>query len=69
MQAPPSLRNFISAFHGHWFEAMSGGVSVPFAILAVLLDNAYAKVILGLLAATAAGFAAYQAWAWEEKSS
>ena len=48
---------------------MSGGVSVPFALLAILLDNAYAKVILGLLAATAAGFAAYQAWAWEEKSS
>lgn len=57
-----SLKSFGAALREHWFTAMSGGVSVPFAIAAAYLDNAAAKTLLALAAITCAWFAAYRVW-------
>jgi hypothetical protein len=54
--------SFAAAFREHWFAAMSGGASVPFAVLAAYLDNASAKTLFVLAAATCSGFAAYRVW-------
>jgi hypothetical protein len=60
---------FILAFREQWFAAMSGGVSVPFAALAALLDDKWAKIIFGVLAFTAVWFAAYRIWKVEHEKS
>jgi hypothetical protein len=61
----PTLWNFVLAFREHLFAGMSGGASVPFAALAVFLDNSYAKSNLAALAFTCAGFAGYRMWRHE----
>jgi hypothetical protein len=58
----PTLRNFVAAFRGHWFAAMSGVFSVPFYGLAVYLDNKFAQTIFLALAFSGSWFAAYTIW-------
>ena len=58
---------FILAFRRHWFAAMSGGVSVPFAAVAPFLDNVYAQALVVTLAFVAAWFAAYRIWKVEHE--
>src|SRR5882672_10062573 len=41
---------------------MSGGASIPFAALAVFLDNKWAQVIFAATALCCAWFAAYRVW-------
>ncbi len=65
--AKPSLWNFGLAFRELWFAAMSGGASVPFAFLAVILDNKYAQIIFGSMAFVCAWFAAYRVWKGERE--
>jgi hypothetical protein len=59
--------SFILAFRRQWFAAMSGGVSVPFAIVAVLLENAWAQSISAALAVTAVLFSSYRIWKVERE--
>ena len=63
----PSPWEFVLAFRRETFGAMSGGVSVPFAALAVFLDNAYAQAIFAAMAFTAVWFAAYRVWKAERE--
>ena len=62
-----SIWGFVSAFREHWFAAMSGGFSVPFAFAAALADNKYIQIILLALAFSGAWFAAYQIWKAEHE--
>jgi hypothetical protein len=61
-QVEPTFRNFVAAFRGHWFAAMSGVFSVPFYGLAVYLDNKFAQTIFLALAFSGSWFAAYTIW-------
>jgi hypothetical protein len=67
MGGPISVWSFAQAFRGQWFAAMSGGFSVPFAALAVFLDNKYQQVIFGCLAFAAIWYAAYTIWRIERE--
>jgi hypothetical protein len=62
MGSESTVWSFIRTFRKHWFAAMSGGVSVPFAAAPAFIDNGYAQIVLALLALTAAWFAAYRVW-------
>jgi hypothetical protein len=44
------IKDFVLAFRAQWFAAMSGGFSVPFTALAVLVDNKFQQAIFGGLA-------------------
>ena len=68
MSKPASLREFALAFRRHWFAAMSSGVGVPFAIMAVFVDIAWGQGAAGALAITAVAFAAYRVWSWEREN-
>lgn len=61
----PSFRNFIAAFRNHWFDAMSGGASVPFTIAAVFVEQTYQKILLASAAILCFGVAAYRVWSAE----
>lgn len=61
-------RNFLAAFNGHWFDLMSGGASVPFAIAAVFVEQTYQKVLLAGAAILCFVLAAYRIWATERKA-
>jgi hypothetical protein len=54
--------NFLRAFRHHWFAAMSGGFSVPFAALAALLENWPARVGFAGLAVASALYTAFRIW-------
>jgi hypothetical protein len=58
----PSVRTFVKAFRRHWFAAMSGGFSVPFAFGAALAPNEAVKYVLLALAFLGAWYAAYTVW-------
>ncbi len=62
-----TFSEFVRALRTQWFAAMSGGLSVPFAAIAVLADSKYAQAIFAALAFTALWFAAYQVWKAERK--
>jgi hypothetical protein len=64
---PASPWNFALAFREKWFAALSGSASVPFYFLAIFLDNAYAKVIAGVMAFVCSWFAAYRVWKAERE--
>jgi hypothetical protein len=53
---------FAKVLRTHWFTAMSGGFSVPFAAAAVFSDQAYQQLIWGTLALGAFGFATFRLW-------
>ncbi len=61
------ILKFALAFRDHWFAAMSGSFSVPFAFAAVWFDNIYAKIIFGGLAFGGAWSAAYRIWKSERE--
>ena len=62
-----SIKDFLLAFRGQWFAAMSGGFSVPFTALAVFLDSKYQQIIFGCLAFAAVWYAAYTIWKIERE--
>lgn len=62
MAQSATFRDFLRAFWGRWFTAMSGPLSVPFAALAVYVDSKWLKILFGLLAVICAVFASY--WVW-----
>lgn len=62
MSAAPRGLDFILAFREKWFAAMSGGASVPFAALAVNVDNKYAQLVFWVMAFSCVWFASYQVW-------
>lgn len=57
-----NVRAFASAFRTHWFAAMSGGFSVPFTALSVIVDNKWTQFIFAFLAFSAVWVAAYRIW-------
>jgi hypothetical protein len=63
----PSPREFVLAFREQWFAAMSGGVSVPFAVVAAFVDSKFGQAILIAMAFVAVWFAAYRVWKTERE--
>jgi len=63
----PSLMEFIRRFVGDWASLISGGLSVPFAILSVLSNSRYAKVSFAVLAVVGILIASYRLWAGERE--
>lgn len=65
MQREPkgtNFRSFIGAFTANWLAAVSGGLSVPFALLALYVSNGYQKTLWGILALAGAVTASYRIW-------
>jgi hypothetical protein len=60
-----TFRNFIASFGDHWFDAMSGGASVPFAIATVFVAQTYQKLLLAGAAILCFVVAAYRVWRTE----
>ena len=50
MIANPSIKQFVLAFTAQWFTAMSGGLSVPLAVLSFFVENSVAKFALAVTA-------------------
>jgi hypothetical protein len=67
MRDRATFSEFVHAFRAQWFAAMSGGLSVPFAALAVWADSKYAQAIFAALAFAAVWFAAFHVWKAERK--
>jgi hypothetical protein len=61
----PTLQTFLSALVKNWASAVSGGLSVPFTILAIYLTNPNTKAIFAVLATCGVLTASYQLWALE----
>lgn len=60
--AAPTIWTFLRTFREHWFAAISGSVSVPFAALGAYTDSVPVKITFTVTAIVAAGFAAYRVW-------
>lgn len=58
-----SFKSFLRAFGARWFTAMSGPLTVPFSVLALIVEARYQKILFGVLALSCAVFAAY--WVWK----
>jgi hypothetical protein len=56
------LRRFIKDLFGHWASGMTGGLSLPFALAAVLVPTLSQKELFGGLAIVCAAFAFYRVW-------
>src|SRR4051812_1584711 len=65
--SPPSVRSFVRAFGGHWFEYMSGGPSVPLMIAALFMPNHALAIGSGLLGIVCGVLASYFVWGAERK--
>lgn len=66
MEKPQAgFRDFIRAFGDHWFNYMSGSLSVPAAMLALYVESPVAKLALWLTAAACIVLAAYLVWRTE----
>jgi hypothetical protein len=61
----PTAREFLHVLVADWASLVSGGLSVPFTVLALFLGNQYAKVLFATLAALGVLTAAYRIWANE----
>ena len=57
-----SFLDFLRAFTLGWFESMSGGLSIPLAIAAVLFPSGPLKALLATTAAIAFVLSAYLVW-------
>jgi hypothetical protein len=64
----PTWWNYLRAFGARWFVAMSGPLTVPFAVLAVYAPATYQKIILATLAVVCAGFSSYWVWRAERQA-
>lgn len=57
-----SLRSFARALFGNWLSGMSGPLSVPFAGLALLVEDGRASLLFGVLAFLCIAVAAFVVW-------
>src|ERR1700694_4710115 len=55
-------RDFVQALSTRWLTLMSGPASVPLAILAFVVSNEIARILLGATAFCCAWGAAYVVW-------
>ena len=62
MTSKPSIKEFWMALTSQWFTAMSGGLSVPLAIMAFFVPNETAKSVLALTATACFIVAAFSVW-------
>jgi hypothetical protein len=58
----PSLSTYIRSFFKDWISGMCGPISVPFTVLAVLVQTQYLKLLLAILAAICFLTASYRVW-------
>ena len=65
---PPSIREFSAALVRSWFPAMSGGLSVPLAVIAIWAPITWVQVTFGITAFIVTWSAAYSIWASERKA-
>jgi hypothetical protein len=63
-----SFVNYLRSFGVRWFTAMSGPLSVPLAVAAILVTNGTAKSVLGITAMGCIVFASYWTWRVERES-
>ena len=63
-----SLISYLRAFVARWSLAMSGPLSVPFAIASLYVQNGTAKTVLLLTAAICALFSSYWIWKIEREA-
>jgi hypothetical protein len=69
LAGPTSPMEFTRAFRFTWFDAMSGGASVPFMVLAAWLDSSWGKAICAALAFACGWLAAYRVWKREKENA
>jgi len=62
---PPSIPEFFRIIWADWGSRVSGALSVPFTVAALLVNTNYAKVIWACLAVIAVAATVYQIWARE----
>lgn len=65
MEDGPTIRNFLRAFGDQWFTRMSGPLTVPFAIAALVVPGTILKLLFAILAIISGLFASYGVWAKE----
>jgi hypothetical protein len=58
----PTFRNYVRAFGSSWFVAMSGPLSVPFAVAAVYVEGNWQKAGFAVLAIVCAVYASFSIW-------
>jgi hypothetical protein len=63
----PTVRKYLGEFLETWASRVSGGLSVPFAIVALFVPSIWAKVPFLGLAMVCLGVASYQVWRKEWK--
>jgi len=63
----PSLKEFLRVLVSEWPSRVSGGLSVPFTLLALYFGNQYAKALFAVLAVLALLVAVYSVWANERR--
>ena len=56
------IKEFLLAFVPQWATAMSGGLSVPLAIIALFVSNDVARIVLGLTAVVCFTVSSYLVW-------
>jgi hypothetical protein len=61
----PTSQDFIYALVKKWTSGVSGGLSVPFTIVAIYAPNPNTKLIFALLAVAGMVFASYSVWSGE----
>lgn len=67
MDQSPNVRNFAKAFFGNWLAMMSGGPSVPAAIMGLYVQNDTARILLWSTAAAAIILSTYFVWRAERE--
>lgn len=65
--AKPTVKEFVVMVWQDWGSRVSGVLSVPFTVLALLAKSDYARGIWGVLAFVALFLTIYQVWARERK--
>jgi len=60
---------FLAAYAKHWFSAVSGGLSVPGAILALFVTRWWQKALWGVLAIGGALSASYSVWLQQRREA
>jgi hypothetical protein len=63
----PTPQDFIYAFVKKWSSGVSGGLSVPFTVIAVYATNPNTKLSSALLAIVGMVFASYSLWSHERE--
>jgi hypothetical protein len=63
------FRDFVQAFGGRWFVAMSGPLSVPLGFIAYLVQNDAAKILLLVTAISCVIYSSYRVWKTERENA